>query len=395
VNRYGSALEHAEGAPDYLNLIDTNFHSAGLSYDEASLARWSSEYFETPTLRRYAPEPAGSSDLRSAIAGWYREREVAVKPADVVVTASASESYSHIFAGLLESNAEVLLPCPGYPLFEEVARRCGLVPRFYQLDPEDGWQPDVARVAGRIERATAAVVLISPNNPTGHVLSAEKIAEIEKLCLEHDLLLIVDEVFSEYRHGADPAPLPRPAALSREVRTCTINGASKLFASPDLKVSWIALTGPDWWRTEALESLEIENDLYLNGSPLSQHLVRRMLEAGSAETDRIVREVAARRSVLLEALRGLERVLPGAISYEEPEAGIHMPIRIERSALSGGADDEALVVSALTEFHLNLHPGYLYGIEDETIVIVSFLPPEATLREGVARLEKLLARHMS
>ncbi|MFP4377142.1 MAG: pyridoxal phosphate-dependent aminotransferase [Spirochaetales bacterium] len=394
MNRYGNALEAAAAAPDFINLINTNFHECGLSYDTDALARWSAEYFEIPTLRRYAPDPAGSASLREAVAAWYDARGFTIAPTDLVATASASESYSHIFSGLLKRGAGVVLPRPGYPLFEEVARRCGLAVSYYDLSPDQQWQPDLESLSTALGVNTGALVVISPNNPTGHILSREKSEAVAELCREHDVLLIVDEVFSEYRYeSAAGEELPRPAAIRPDIRGFTINGASKLFASPDLKVSWIALSGPERWRAEAREQLEVENDLYLNGSPLSQHLVTRMLESGSYETDRIVGEVARRREVLLGALRRLEDRLPGVVSHEPPAAGIHLPIHIVDEALAASKDDEQLVVSALEEYHLNLHPGYLYGLEEETVLIVSFLSPESVLQEGVARLGELLTRH--
>lgn len=394
----GRALRLARREPDFLDLINTNFHACGLMPERGVLEAALERFLVDPTLRRYAPDPAGLPALREAIVGYYASGGLELTPASVVVTSSASESYRHLFTALSGSRREVLLPQPGYPLFEEVAVRCGLTPRFYGMRLQDAWAINPTALAGAVTDRTAALVLISPNNPTGTVADEETIRRICERCAQTQTLLIVDEVFSEYRFlpGAvaapDRSPLVRPATLCPEALVATINGASKLLVSPDLKVSWIAMSGPASARAEAVDLLEVENDLYLNASPITQFAAARMLEAGvgvNSDTGRVVATVAERRALFLRLLREVVSRRQGLLEWVEPLGGIHLPLLVRDPA---GRDDEALATGLLEEERLAAHPGFLYGVEHETLLIVSYLAPPPVLREGVERLERFLTR---
>ncbi|MFW5745494.1 MAG: pyridoxal phosphate-dependent aminotransferase, partial [Spirochaetota bacterium] len=333
-NRIAAALRRARSRDDFIDLINTNFHACGLAPPPNTLLDAAARYLTNDTLRPYRPDPAGLPALRESVSRFYARAGVEVRPAAVIATASASDSYTQIFRAAAIPGDEVLLPRPGYPLFEEVAARCGLEPRFYELDPEAGWRVDPDEVAARIGRRTAALVVISPNNPTGSVVDSSVFESLGTACAGQGVALVVDEVFSAFRFGAC---LPRAAALCPDALVFTINGMSKLAASPDLKVSWVAVTGPDARVAEAVDALEIENDLYLNASPINQHVAATLLDEGSALTDRIVMEVARRRRVMLAELDRVATVHPGVLSWSPPAGGIHLPIVLPDPPL--GLDD--------------------------------------------------------
>ena len=394
-NRIASALRAAEARTEYLNLINTNFHDCGLATDPDVIASSVSSFLHDRSLRPYRPDPAGSPLLREAVAGWYRQAGMELDASSVIVTASASESYRHLFTACCRAGGTVLLPRPGYPLFEDVAERCGLEPRFYRLLAENRWGVQPEEIAALMVHDTRAVVLISPNNPTGTVIDSDAVREIGKLCARRGVALIVDEVFSEYRFetnrarsAAAPAlhaELPRPGALCPETAVYTINGVSKLFAAPDLKVSWIALTGPPDHVADARERLEIENDLYLSASPINQFVAARLLDHHAEWTAALVAEVGARRDAMLAALRHLDGRHPGVVSWIEPAGGIHLPLLFESAP--GGMNDEELAIELLDRHALSVHPGYLYGEEERTMIVVSYLAPEPVIREGISRLD--------
>jgi aspartate/methionine/tyrosine aminotransferase len=168
----------------------------------------------------------------------------------------------------------------------------------------------------------------------------------------------------------------------------TINGASKLLASPDLKVSWIAVSGPKDARAQAVEALEIENDLYLDGSPVNQYAAAKLLAAGKATSERIVNLVAERRSTMLEELDSIAQRHP-EVAWVEPAGGIHLPIVFADDP--GGLDDEEITIALLDRYRLAVHPGYLYGFDDRTTLVVSYLSPVDAIREGMARLGAFLS----
>ncbi|MFW6293046.1 MAG: pyridoxal phosphate-dependent aminotransferase [Spirochaetota bacterium] len=385
-NRVAGALRRARRQPDFLSLIDTNFHSCGLHPDDSIVRAAFSDYLSSHR-RDYDPDPAGLRELREAVSRFYAESSLACTPQSLVITASASESYRHIFTGHCRRGAKVLLPRPGYPLFEEVALRCGLEPDFYDLRFHSGWRIDEEQIGRKIDVDTAALVVISPNNPTGAIVGEETMRALGLRCRETGIALIVDEVFSEYRF-ANPSPLPRPAVLCPETLVFTINGASKLLASPDLKVSWIAVSGPEEARSQAIEELEIENDLYLNGSPMNQYVTSRLLSALEPTRERLINLVADRRATMLAELESIARRHP-EVSWVEPAGGIHLPIVFGENP--AGLDDEEITIALLDRYALAVHPGYLYGFDAPTTLVASYLSPSEAIREGMRRLDAFLS----
>jgi len=385
-NRIARATRLAQQHPDFLSLIDTNFHSCGLYPDDSVILAAFTAYFASHR-RAYDPQPAGLPELREAVSRFYAGSNIDFSPQSIVVTASASESYRHIFTGHCRRGAKVLLPRPGYPLFEEVALRCGLEPDFYDLRSESGWSIEEEEVCRKIDAKTAALVVISPNNPTGAIVGEETILALGARCRDAGVAFIVDEVFSEYRFGGS-SPLPRPAAICPETLVYTINGASKLLASPDLKVSWIAVSGPEEARTQAVEELEVENDLYLDGSPVNQYVATKLLDAAAPTSERIVNLVAERRATMLTELGAIAQHRPEA-SWVEPAGGIHLPIVFAEDP--GGLDDEEIAIALLDRYRLAVHPGYLYGFDERTTLVVSYLAPVDAIREGMARFGAFLS----
>jgi aspartate/methionine/tyrosine aminotransferase len=389
-NRYAAARRAVQSRTDFVDLIDTNFQRCGFVYPGDILLAGADRFFGA--ARRYDPHPAGSETLREAIAGFHRgawthghgtTRPAMLTTDSVVVTASASESYSLVFASICRPGDHVLLPRPGYPLFEDLAARAGLEVDYYALRPESGWRYDPEEIAGMISSRTRAIVLISPGNPTGLVIDEELIHETGRLCIRHGLFLLVDEVFSEFVFGT--GAVPRPMELLDEVLVFTINGISKLFASPDLKISWVAATGPAPATARAVEELHIRNDIFLSASALSQDLATTLFAEGPEFTRSMVTEVGCRRRFMLEEIRRTEGL--GAVP---PSGGIHIPVFVDPSALGPGADDESLVVDLLLECGVAAHPGYLYGIDGQTALVMSYLADEPRIREGFSRIRDYL-----
>lgn len=382
VSRYGHALELARGRPDFINLINTNFHEAGLAPDGTLMAELFADHY-AGRGRGFAPDPAGDPSLRTALTSLYPGTE----PSSFVVTASASESYQHIFRAACPPESTILLPRPGYPLFEEVAHRGGHPVEFYELDPLERWEPDLDWISARITRPDAmdvgALVLISPNNPTGSVLSESALHTLAAACAGAGIPLILDEVFASFRYDRGAAHA-RPDQLYPDALSFTINGASKLLASPDLKVSWILVGGPAEKASAAVDSLATENDLFLNGSPANQRVAGRLLLEHPELAAQVVRETRKRRDLLLTLVQGYPE-----IAVHKPAGGIHLPLLLSRIP---SVDDERLAIRLLDEESLAVHPGYLYGLETTQAVITSFLPPPELLEEGMARLGRVLAR---
>jgi aspartate/methionine/tyrosine aminotransferase len=178
--------------------------------------------------------------------------------------------------------------------------------------------------------------------------------------------------------------LPRPAAVGRDVVVFTLNGVSKMFACPDLKLGWIAVTGPAGRVSPTMESLETVNDVYLSCSSPAQFLLPRLFERGGAFQREMVARIDAGRRLLLGALAGLR-----GVRLAPPRGGIHAIADLGPQR-PGAPDDEELCVRLLREQGVYVHPGYFYDIDDRVAMVLSFLKEPVQLEEGLSRLAGFL-----
>ena len=388
------AWERREAGEDLLDLIDTNFHNNGFRFSRARLSELLSDY---AGLQHYTPHPKGSPATRAAVAGYYSAEspESAVTPDQIIITASTSDSYNLLFSVLTEAGDNIVLPSPGYPLFEYLAHYHGLETRFYSMEFDEGFAVRGERLGPLVDEATRFVVLISPNNPTGRIYSPAEIAAVGEVVSDtRGPIIICDEVFSEYRYAGTaggmagrgaatrPAPLPRPMALLPNAPVVTINGASKLLALPDLKLGWMAVTGPSERRKALLEALETANDMFLNASGPAQYVGAAAIPERSSYLDRALPRLEAARGALaveVEGVSELETVLP--------EGGIHAVLRLPPGL---PLSDEGFALRLLERHNVHLHPGYLYGIADDRSLILSLLPGAEAISRGVAAIAKML-----
>ena len=259
-NRLTEALEEvrATGA-DVLDLTLSNPTRAGLRYDEALIL----QSLASPQAMDYDPQPNGLLTAREAVAAYYRrEHEVDLDPEQLVLTTSTSEGYSFVFRLLCNPGDELLVPKPSYPLFEFLAdlQDVKLVP--YPLIYDHGWQMDFPSLQKAVTKRTRGVVVVHPNNPTGSFVHPHEKEALNRFCHEHSFALIADEVFLDYAH--DRVAGQQSFASNQNVLTFTLSGVSKISALPQMKVAWIAVSGPPAELDPALARLEVIADTYLS-----------------------------------------------------------------------------------------------------------------------------------
>jgi alanine-synthesizing transaminase len=352
-----------------LDLTESNPTRVGIPYPEDVLAP-----LADPAGRVYDPAPLGLPAARAAAAGDFARRGVLLGPERVVLTASTSEAYAFLFKLLGDPGDEVLVPRPGYPLFDFLAGLEGVRPRAYDLERDGGWRLDVDSVRGALTPRTRAVVVVSPGNPTGAYLKVDERRALEALAAERGLALVSDEVFFDFPFADDP----RRTTLAHDgpALAFTLGGLSKSCALPQLKLAWIAVTGPEREREKAMERLEVVADTYLSVSTP----VQRALPALLARREERQGPLRARLEENLGALR--ERVGPASpATLLEPEGGWYGVLQVPATRT-----EEERVVRLLETRDVLVHPGYFFDFPREAYLVMSLLPAPAVFAEAIDRV---------
>lgn len=349
------------------DLTETNPTAVGIDYPAAIAAA-----LAQPGALSYHPAPFGLETARQAVARTYPRM-----PFDrVVLTSSTSEAYSLLFKLLCNPGDEVLVPRPSYPLFELLTRLDGVREAPYRLDPGGAWCLDRGSIVHALTSSTRALLVVSPNNPTGSRLQHDDREWLVALARERSLAIVADEVFADY----PLTPRREAVSLAGETRalTFTLGGLSKSAGLPQMKLAWIAVSGPHQLVNDALDRLTIIADSYLSVSTPVQMAAGALIEEGTR-----VREAIGRRILRnLTALRSAVAAVP-AMTLVEPEGGWSAVLRVP-AILSG----EQLVLRLLDEEGVLIHPGYFFDIDGDGYLVTSLLPEPAIFDEGIRRLAR-------
>ncbi|MBN1440535.1 MAG: pyridoxal phosphate-dependent aminotransferase [Anaerolineales bacterium] len=326
----------------------------------------------------YQPDPRGLLAARSAVAGYYHERGIALSPEHVVLTSGTSEAYGLLFKLLCSPGKSVLYPKPSYPLIPLLAELEGAAAKPYALSEGD-WRWDPSALFESWEAEVRAVVAVSPNNPTGSMLTERELRELSGFCAAHRTALVVDEVFLDYPSPARAGSVVS-AAGNPDTLTFTLGGLSKSCGLPQMKLAWIAVSGPGRAARTALARLEFIADAYLTvGTPVQQ-AAPVLLMLGGGVREQIRRRVDANEETLREMLGDV----PGVTLFPR-DGGWYSVIR-----LPDGTEDEKFALRLLEEQGVIVQPGYLFDFEDAQAVVVSLLTPAQTFDEGTVRMSAAL-----
>ncbi len=374
-NAYYRAVEHMRAKNSAIwDLSISNPTLAGLEYPLEEIR----EALAEGAKHFYQPDPRGLMAARSAVSGYYHERGITLSPDSIVLTSGTSEAYGFLFKLLCTPGKSILYPKPSYPLVPLIAELEGVTAKPYPLTGEN-WRWDLTSLFEALTPGARAVVAVSPNNPTGSMLTDEALREVSGFCAAHRLALIVDEVFLDY-----PSPQRAESVVSSagnpDTLTFTLGGLSKACGLPQMKLSWIAVGGPERDTRQALARLEFIADAFLSvGTPVQQ-AASGLLALGARVREQIRRRVDRNEAALKATLGGV----PGVTVFPR-DGGWYSVVE-----LPAGIDDEAFALRALEEQSVILQPGYMFDMEDAQAAVVSLLPPPEVFAEGISRIAELL-----
>lgn len=358
----------AAGRP-VLDLTETNPTRVGLLYPPTLLAP-----LADPAALLYDPQPLGHPAARAAVAAEFARQGTVVPPERITLTSSTSEAYALLFKLCCDPGDEVLVPQPSYPLFDHLTRLEGVTARPYPLEYHGTWRIDTDALRALVSSRCRALLVVSPNNPTGSYLHGDDLAALVRLCAEHDLVLIGDEVFFDY--PLDPAPHAVSVLAQHDVVTVALGGLSKSGGLPQVKLGWMAWSGPADRLTPMLQAYEIMADSYLSVSTPVQVAAPRLLH----DVMPIRQHIHARVRDNLRQLRAICADWP-ALTPLPVEGGWSAVVQVPAIR-----SEEALTLALLEQDGVLVHPGYFFDFPREAFVVVSLLPAPDVFAAAVRRL---------
>jgi aspartate/methionine/tyrosine aminotransferase len=379
-NRFAKALEeHRRSGRPLFDLTNSNPTTCGFSYPEERLLAALTDR----RVLRYEPESQGLRQAREAIADYYRDRpgffgaHAHVDPSRIVLTSSTSEAYNYVFRLLCEVGDEVLVPAPSYPLFEYLADLADIRPVPYPLIYDQGWQIDFAALLPALSSRSKAIMVVHPNNPTGSFLTRQETQKLSEICARRNLAIIADEVFLDY---ADAADSPSTFASDSPALTFTLSGLSKISLLPQMKLGWIAVSGPDELVNAAMQRLDVIGDTYLSPSTPVQLALGEMLGMrGDLQLQM--------RQRLCSNLKFLDALLQqSSVDRLKREGGWYAVLRVPARG-----SDEDLAIKLLENCDVLVHPGHFFDFPRDGFVIVSLIARDAEFQEGARRLQNFFS----
>ena len=366
------AERRAAGKP-LLDLTASNPTECGFAYDaQAILAA-----LANPASLIYEPEPRGLRKAREAVCEYYATRGDSVSADSVLLTTSTSEAYSYVFRLLCNPGDEILVPQPSYPLFDFLADLQDVRLVRYPLLYDHGWQIDFHALQQAITPRTRGVIVVHPNNPTGHFCKAHEIEQLNNVCAPRGMAIIADEVFLDYALYEEA---PNSFATNAGALTFTMSGISKIAGLPQMKVAWLAISGPAALRDSSLSRLEVIADTYLSMNAPVQHALHALLQQRRSFHTQLLSRVRANLAELDRQLTQQQRCTRLAL-----DAGWHVVLRVPAAR-----SDEDLALDLLTAKAVYLHPGHFYDFPSCGFLIASLITPSAEFARGTTELLTLL-----
>ena len=369
-NRLSEALaRHRAGGKRLYDLTASNPTECGFDYETETILG----ALRNPAALRYEPNPKGLEVARLAVTEYYSARGTTISAEDIVLTTSTSEAYSFVFRLLCNPGDELLIPAPSYPLFGFLADIQDVKLVRYPLVYDHGWQIDFHSLQQAITPRTRGVIVVNPNNPTGHFVKEKELAKLNELCAARGMALIADEVFLDF--ALDDGRLVTLAGNAGAL-TFAMSGLSKIAGLPQMKMAWVIASGPAGLKSEALERLEVIADTYLSPNAPVQLATPAFLQQRHGFQKQVMERM---RKNLAE----LDRQLAGqkTCSRLEVESGWYAVLRVPATG-----SDEDLAIELLTNDDVYVHPGHFFDFGAEGFLVVSLLAREEEFAKGIGRV---------
>lgn len=362
-------LNISEGLDDVIKLgrgdpdLDTPPHIVKAGQD--ALANGATHY----------THPLGILPLREALAKHIASEGGAdYAPDEIIVTPGGQQAMFIIALTLLDPGDEMIAPCPGYNPYHQAAELADARLVKVPMTMETNFTLTADMIRPYITEKSKILVLINPNNPTGTVTPPEEVRKIAKLAIEHDLIVISDEIYARLVYGNHKVQ-PVAALPGMRERTITLSGFSKAYAMTGWRIGYIA--GP---RELITPMSEVHHALAISTAAVSQHAALAAVEGPQDCVEEMRQEYDRRRRTILD---GLDRM---GLGYAEPQGAFYIYAEVASLGITASEFAERL----LSEGRVMVYPGSIYGDHTDDWVRMSMTQPVPRIHEAMTRMESVV-----
>jgi alanine-synthesizing transaminase len=325
----------------------------------------------------YAPS-LGVAEAIEAIRGEAVRKGITTAQ-DVFVTTGASEAVDVALTALLNPGENVLTPSPDYPLYSAVVCKTAAELNTYDLNEEDGWQPDIEDIRRKINARTRGIVVINPNNPTGALCTRKMLEQIAEVARQHNLMIIADEIYDKLI--LDDGEHISLAAVAPDVPVVTLGGLSKNYLAPGWRVGWAITSGDAAAVKPYIEGMHKLLRARLCANHPEQYAIKPALEGSQEHLVEVRKKLRSRRDLTVAACNSIARM-----SCVEPRGAFYAFPKID---IPEG--DDVFVKELLLGKHILVVHGSGFGQKPGTKHFrIVFLPPEEMLKQAYAAIGEFM-----
>ena len=304
---------------------------------------------------------------------------------DIIVGNGVSELIGFVMQALLNPGDEVLVPSPDYPLWTAATSLASGTPVHYMCEEANGWNPSIEDIRAKVNEHTKAIVVINPNNPTGAIYSTEVLLDIIQVAREHDLVVMVDEIYDKVLYDGNQHV--SMASLANDVFFITMNGLSKNYRACGYRAGWMILSGAKEAAKDYIEGLVLLASMRLCANAPGQHAIQTALGGYQSINDLIAEGGRLRRQ--RDLAYDMITAIPG-VTCVKPKAAMYLFLRLDPK-IYPIENDQKFVLEFLEREKVLVVQGSGFNWPENDHLRFVFLPHEAELIEAINRFARYLA----
>ncbi|MFW9988073.1 MAG: aminotransferase class I/II-fold pyridoxal phosphate-dependent enzyme [Candidatus Odinarchaeota archaeon] len=362
----------------YLNIGDPVFYDFKTpKYISQALANASFEG------KNYYVDSLGVLELRERLSESIKKSySVEILPEDILITTGVTEAIFFILASLLENKNELLIPGPSYPLYINYAKFFDGIPVEYELNESNGWEPIIEDIRNKINEKSKAILISSPNNPTGTMYGEKKIKEIINLAGEYNLLIISDEIYDQITYDK---PFIASATLSDDVPIIGLNGFSKAHLATGWRLGYLYYHDPENKLVDLKSGIAKLARARLSANSVAQYAAIEILRNPGTHTIDMVKKLKERRDYSYNRLRKIE-----GITCVKPNGAFYLFPKLDFSELTKWEGDIDFTINLLKKTGICGVYGSGFGNFGKDHIRLTFLPSIDILETVYNNFEEFL-----